>query len=141
MTQPDSGGAPGAPFRIFFASACALAFAQCAYGQPASKAGPMQSGVHTKPAESAPQTQAAPAQTSKMDVSQLFATSCGWCHSGGGREAGKGPKLMDSPLSDAEIASRIRSGKTGQMPAFSGAFTEAQIREIVAYIRALKPQK
>jgi len=76
-----------------------------------------------------------------MDVAALFATSCGWCHSSGGRDAGKGPKLMGTTLTDAEIASRIRNGKTGQMPAFSGAFTDEQIKEIVAYIRGLKPQK
>jgi mono/diheme cytochrome c family protein len=102
----------------------------------------MQSGTHAQqPAASPSQTQPAPAQGSKMDVGALFATSCGWCHSSGGREAGKGPKLMGTTLSDEEIASRIRNGKTGQMPAFSGAFTADQIREIVAYIRALKPEK
>ena len=74
-----------------------------------------------------------------MDVGALFATSCGWCHSAGGREAGKGPKLMGTTLTDQELISRIRNGKTGQMPAFSGAFTDGQMRDIVAYIRALKP--
>lgn len=103
----------------------------------------MQSGTHTQqPAAASPAAApTAPAQGAKMDVAALFATSCGWCHSGGGREAGKGPKLMGTTLSDEELASRIRNGKTGQMPAFSGAFTDDQIREIVAYIRALKPQK
>jgi len=76
-----------------------------------------------------------------MDVGALFATSCGWCHSSGGREAGKGPKLMGTTLTDAEIASRIRNGKTGQMPSFSGAFTDEQIKDIVGYIRGLKPQQ
>jgi mono/diheme cytochrome c family protein len=71
-----------------------------------------------------------------FDVNKLFAGSCGWCHSKGGREPGKGPMLMGTALSDAEIVSRIRNGKTGQMPAFS--FTDEQLRAIVAYIRALK---
>ena len=31
---------------------------------------------------------------------QLFATTCGWCHSEGGRAAGKGPQLMDSKRDD-----------------------------------------
>jgi mono/diheme cytochrome c family protein len=100
----------------------------------------MQSGAHTsRPADSAPAPQTSPAQGPSMDVGALFATSCGWCHSAGGREAGKGPKLMGTTLTDAEIVSRIRNGKTGQMPAFSGAFTDQQMRDIVAYIRALKP--
>jgi len=102
----------------------------------------MQSGTHTQqPATASPvQPSGAPAQNAKMDVAALFATSCGWCHSSGGREAGKGPRLMGTTLTDSEIAARIRNGKTGQMPAFSGAFTDDQIRQIVAYIRGLKPQ-
>ena len=100
----------------------------------------MQSGSHaSKPGESAPAQPAAPAQVQPMDVGALFATSCGWCHSAGGREAGKGPKLMGTTLTDAEIVARIRNGKIGQMPSFSGAFNDQQMRDIVAYIRALKP--
>lgn len=74
-----------------------------------------------------------------FDVNKLFANSCGWCHSKGGREAGKGPQLMGTTLTDAELTSRIRSGKVGQMPAFGSAFTEEQMRAIVAHIRGLKP--
>jgi len=79
-----------------------------------------------------------PMQSQGFDVNKLFAGSCGWCHAAGGRAPGKGPMLMGTALSDAEIIARIRSGKTGQMPAF--AFTDEQLRAIVAYIRALKPQ-
>ena len=126
------------PFRIFFAL---LAAASQALAQAPSKPGPMQSGTHTQQPDAASPAQAgaAPAQAAKMDVGALFATSCGWCHSAGGREAGKGPKLMGTTLTDQELISRIRNGKTGQMPAFSGAFTDDQMRDIVAYIRALKP--
>ncbi len=74
-----------------------------------------------------------------FDVNKLFAGTCGWCHSGGGREEGKGPRLMGTALTDAEIVSRIRNGKTGQMPAFASSFTDEQMRAIVAYIRGLKP--
>lgn len=74
-----------------------------------------------------------------LDVSKLFATSCGWCHSGGGREHGKGPQLMGTALTDEQLIARIRNGKVGGMPAFSGAFTDDQLRAIVSYIRNLKP--
>jgi len=100
------------------------------HGQEATKPGPMQSGRHvadeTKPAAEG------------FDVNKLFAGSCGWCHSKGGREAGKGPRLMGSELTDTQIISRIRGGKPGQMPAF--AFTDDQLHAIVVYIRALKPE-
>ena len=90
----------------------------------------MQSGRHV-----GDETKAA---TEGFDVNKLFAGSCGWCHSKGGREAGKGPMLMGTELSDAQIISRVRSGRPGQMPAF--AFSDAQLQAIVAYIRALKPE-
>jgi cytochrome c553 len=104
------------------------AFVAAAHGQADPQPGPMQSGRHV----------GGDAKPESFDVNKLFAGSCGWCHSRGGREAGKGPMLMGTPLSDAEIISRIRTGKTGQMPAF--AFTDEQLRAIVAYIRTLKPE-
>jgi len=73
-----------------------------------------------------------------MDVRQLFANTCGWCHSDGGRAAGKGPKLMGTALSDAEIVNRIKAGKPGAMPAFGSQFSDEDIRAIVAYIRNLR---
>jgi mono/diheme cytochrome c family protein len=76
-----------------------------------------------------------------IDVKQLFASSCGWCHSDGGRVAGKGPKLMDSPRSDDYLRNRIKFGKEGAMPAFGGVFTDAQIDAIINYVRSLKPDQ
>ena len=77
----------------------------------------------------------------QIDVPQLFATTCGWCHSDGGRTAGKGPQLMDSKRDDDFIRNRIKNGKEGAMPAFSTTFNDAQIDEIIKYIRALKPHE
>jgi mono/diheme cytochrome c family protein len=73
------------------------------------------------------------------NVEQLFATVCGWCHNDGGRVAGHGPKLMGTTRSDDYIRERIMLGKEGAMPAFSGVFTDDQLTDIIAYIRALKP--
>ena len=75
-----------------------------------------------------------------FDVEQLFATTCGFCHSDGGRAAGRGPPLMDSQRSDEYIRDRVRTGKQGAMPAFGETFSDAQIDEIIKYIRALKPR-
>lgn len=76
-----------------------------------------------------------------LDVGQLFATTCGWCHSDGGRAAGKGPQLMDSKRDDDFIRNRIKNGKEGAMPAFGATFSDAEIDEITKYIRALKPHE
>jgi mono/diheme cytochrome c family protein len=116
-----------------------------AWAQAPSKPGPMQSGTHVPPAapadKAAPsgqQSATAPSSAAQFDVNQLFASSCGWCHLNGGRQAGKGPKLMGTELSDSEIISRIKVGKPGQMPGFGTTFNDDQMKAIVAYIRELK---
>jgi mono/diheme cytochrome c family protein len=76
-----------------------------------------------------------------LDVPQLFATTCGWCHSDGGRAPGKGPQLMDTQRSDDFIRTRIKLGKEGAMPAFGSTFSDADIDAIIHYIRALKPEQ
>ncbi len=81
---------------------------------------------------------AAPARK-PLDVPQLFGTTCGWCHSDAGRAAGKGPQLMNTARSDDFIRNRIRNGKEGHMPAFGAMFSDADLNDIIAYIRALKP--
>ena len=81
------------------------------------------------------------ATAGQVDVPQLFATTCGWCHSDGGRAAGKGPQLMDTKRDDDFIRNRIKNGKEGAMPAFSTTFNDTQIDEIIKYIRALKPHE
>ncbi len=94
------------------------------------------SAQQTNPAPTA----AAPSEEA-IDVNQLFASTCGWCHSDGGRAAGKGPQLMQSKQTDDFIRNRIKLGKQGAMPAFGEVFDDAQVDEIVKYIRALKPDQ
>jgi len=104
--------------------------------------GPM-SSTGVAGAASAPAAPAASAAAGgaaeAFDVNKLFATTCGWCHSNGGRAPGKGPQLMGTTLTDAEIVNRIKNGKTGAMPAFGGAFNDEQVKAIIKYIRDLKP--
>jgi mono/diheme cytochrome c family protein len=123
--------------RAIFVSLILVAFAT-----PTAMAadGPMSSGYKgNMPAADIP-AEKPPAADAKgpLDVRRLFAGTCGWCHSDGGRAAGKGPKLMGTPLTDAEIANRIKMGKTGAMPAFGSAFNNEEIQAIVAYIRGLR---
>ncbi len=88
----------------------------------------------------AAQTTAAAPSNEPLNVEQLFATTCGWCHSDGGRAAGKGPQLMDTKRDDDFIRNRIKNGKMGAMPAFGETFNDAQIDQIIKYIRELKPE-
>ena len=78
-----------------------------------------------------------PAPSVDPKVSRLFATSCGWCHQGGGRVAGRGPKLAGTDKSDEFIIRQIKQGKPPGMPAFGKSFNDDQIQAIVGYIRAL----
>jgi mono/diheme cytochrome c family protein len=48
---------------------------------------------------------------------------------------------MDSPRDDDFIRNRIKNGKEGAMPAFGAAFNDAQIDQIIKYIRSLKPRQ
>ena len=80
-----------------------------------------------------------PAPTDQLfSGEQIFASTCGFCHQNGGRAAGRGPKLAGTDRPDEYLLNRIRVGKEGAMPAYGRAFTEAQLRAIVAYIRSLK---
>ncbi len=45
---------------------------------------------------------------------------------------------MDTKRSDDFIRDRIKNGKPGAMPAFGSNFSDAQIDQIIKYIRDLK---
>jgi len=57
-----------------------------------------------------PATTPAP-DNAPFDVDQLFASTCGFCHSDGGRAPGRGPQLMDSPRDDEFLRTSIKMGK------------------------------
>ena len=120
------------------ASVLVLAIA-CGACSSATAQGPMSSGYKpSDPAALTDQADAAKEAKAPLDATRLFATTCGWCHSNGGRTAGKGPQLMGTTLTDTEITNRIRNGKPGQMPAFGSAFSDDDIKAIIRYIRELK---
>src|SRR5215467_12133681 len=77
---------------------------------------------------------------SELDVKELFASNCSFCHSDGGRSAGRGPQLMDTQRDDEFIRNGIRSDKEGAMPAFGQMFNDSDPGAIIRYIRALRPE-
>jgi mono/diheme cytochrome c family protein len=101
--------------------------------------GPMSSDPPASAASAGPAASVATG-AGELNVPTLFANTCGWCHSGAGRIAGKGPQLMGTTLTDTEIVYRIKNGKTGAMPGFGAAFNDDQLKAIVKYIRDLKPE-
>ena len=108
---------------------------------PIGEPGQLSAGVLTPPIGmqsdrvDQPPAQGAPA----FSVKNTFRNICAFCHENYGRKAGKGPQLMGSQMTDEQMFNRIKNGKPGRMAAFGGNFTDDQIREIVAFIRALRP--
>jgi cytochrome c6 len=75
-----------------------------------------------------------------------FKAKCAMCHGADGAGAtpmGKSMGLKDlgssaiQGMSDADLTAAITNGK-GKMPAYKGKLTDAQINDLVAYIRTLK---
>jgi mono/diheme cytochrome c family protein len=48
---------------------------------------------------------------------------------------------MGTDKTDDQIFNRIKFGKPGRMAAFGGAFTDDQIKQLIVYIRNLKPRQ
>ena len=82
-----------------------------------------------------------------LDFGQAeFLSKCAACHGAtgaGDTTMGKNLKLKDlgsadvQKQSDADLTTTISAGK-GKMPAYKGKLTDAQISDLVKYIRTLK---
>ncbi len=76
----------------------------------------------------------------------VYKSKCAMCHGADGKgdtAVGKSMKLRDlgsaevQKQSDAELTAITADGK-GKMPAYKGKLTDAQIKDVVAFIRTLK---
>jgi mono/diheme cytochrome c family protein len=66
----------------------------------------------------------------------VFKQHCDYCHPGGA--AGLGPALNNKPAPRFAIRYQVRHG-LGAMPAFDGSeLTDAQVRSVAEYLRALR---
>lgn len=68
---------------------------------------------------------------------QFFTQSCASCHGANGQGA-FGPSLYNSDLPDARIATIIKNGVKGRMPAFGSKYKDPQVQALTVYIRSLK---
>jgi mono/diheme cytochrome c family protein len=67
----------------------------------------------------------------------FYAQSCGDCHGDDGH-GDEGPDLHNLAISDARIASQIKTGTKGEMPSFAKKYHAEQIAALVAYVRTLR---
>ena len=83
------------------------------------------------------------AQTSGADA---YKAKCAMCHGAAGLAATpmgknlkmlsfKAPEMVKAP--DAQFIASTKNGK-GKMPAYNGKLTDAQIKDVVSYIRTLQ---
>ena len=86
------------------------------------------------------------AQTSGADTYKTASPKCGMCHGADGlatTPAAKSMKVLSfkAPAmlkaSDAQFFASTKNGK-GKMPAYNGKLTDAQIKDVVSYIRTLQ---
>jgi cytochrome c6 len=71
-----------------------------------------------------------------------FKAKCAMCHGADGSgKAAMGTKPLSSPdiqkMSDADLNAAITNGK-GKMPSYKGKLTDAQISDLVKFVRTLK---
>lgn len=67
----------------------------------------------------------------------LYTQACSSCH-GNDAQGGYGPNLHGLNLPDTKVATVIKNGVAGKMPAFSGQYAAAQQQALVAYVQSLK---
>jgi cytochrome c6 len=87
--------------------------------------------------------------TARADVikgGEIYKTKCAMCHGPDGKgetAMGKNLKLRDlgaadvQNVHDSELKTLLESGK-GKMPAFKGKLTDAQMGDVIQYVRSLK---
>jgi mono/diheme cytochrome c family protein len=85
---------------------------------------------------------ALPPMAAAQAAADTYKAKCAMCHGADGMgKAAMGTKDLGSAdiqkMSDADLTAAITSGK-GKMPAYKGKLTDAQIKDMVSYIRTLK---
>ena len=85
---------------------------------------------------------ALPPMAAAQSGADTYKAKCAMCHGADGSgKAAMGTKDLGSAeiqkMSDADLTGVVTNGK-GKMPAYKGKLTDAQIKDVVAYIRTLK---
>ena len=82
----------------------------------------------------------------EFDAAAAFKAKCAMCHGADGMANSPAGKAMKVPpftapevakMSDAEMIAATKNGK-GKMPAYAGKLTDAQIKDVVEYVRTLE---
>jgi mono/diheme cytochrome c family protein len=84
---------------------------------------------------------ALPPLAAAQSAADNYKAKCAMCHGADGSKSMMGAKPLNGAevqgMSDADLNAAITNGK-GKMPAYKGKLTDAQISDLVKYIRTLK---
>lgn len=84
---------------------------------------------------------ALPPLAAAQSAADNYKAKCAACHGADGSKSMMGAKPLNGAevqaMSDADLTAAITDGK-GKMPAYKGKLTDAQIKDLVGYIRTLK---
>jgi mono/diheme cytochrome c family protein len=84
---------------------------------------------------------ALPPLAAAQSAADNYKAKCAMCHGADGSKSMMGAKPLSGAevqaMSDADLNAAITNGK-GKMPAYKGKLTDAQISDLVKYIRTLK---
>lgn len=118
------------------------------YGVPLARAGmPNRRGVGPavwRAREGMRTRQVAQVQGAKSDLVEggfIFQENCAECHRSDGRGGGSVPRLQAYPIgADRRFVQTVLDGRNEHgMPPWRGLLTEAQVRAVLQYVRALVP--
>jgi mono/diheme cytochrome c family protein len=109
----------------------ALAIAACGGGGD-------DSGSSSSSSSSAQSTSTGAAQSASAQGKQVFTSNCGGCHTLGdaGTNGQVGPNLDDLKPAKAVVVRQVNNGG-GQMPAFKGKLSDAQINAVSTYVSSV----
>ena len=84
---------------------------------------------------------ALPQLAAAESAADTYKAKCAMCHGADGSKSMMGAKPLNGAdvqkMSEADLADAITNGK-GKMPAYKGKLSDAQIKDLAAYIKTLK---
>jgi mono/diheme cytochrome c family protein len=86
---------------------------------------------------SSPAQASAPVGEAAQRGHSLFDRNCAHCH-GDDARGDEGPNLYNLRKKDARITAIVKGGIKGEMPSFAKKFKDADVQDLIAYLRTLK---
>jgi mono/diheme cytochrome c family protein len=133
---PDSASEPK-PLPIAKAMLIAVTASLLALAAAFGFARILSHGMHNQPLAAVTVINPAPNSPQATQGRDLYLFNCAHCHSDDAT-GDEGPSLFDLNKSDARLHKLILDGIKGEMPAFRKKFNDADVLNLIAYLRTLK---